>query len=82
VIHDLPVIFFGYAIHLHRVRLVDEVEKRRKRIAEIETTTATVTDVVHAFEFLEQSLVVVKIVGPPVQRMTCGSLEAAFSLGH
>ena len=46
------------------------------------TATTAMADIEDTFELVEQSLVVIEVVGPPVERMTCGSLEAAFSLGH
>jgi hypothetical protein len=39
-------------------------------------------DVEDALEFFEQRLLIVEIVGPPVERVTCRRLEATFALSH
>ena len=82
MVHDLPVILLSNAIHFHRVRLVDEIEQNRKGIAKIETPATSVADIEYAFELVEQRLLIVEVVGSPVQGMACGRLEAAFSFVH
>jgi hypothetical protein len=79
VVYHLPVVFLGYAVHFHRVRLIDEIEQERKRVAEIETAPTAVTDVVDPFEFFEQGLVIVEFVRSPIQWVACRSLEAALA---
>lgn len=51
-------------------------------MAKIETTAAAVTNIENPLKLFEQGLVVVEILRPPVQRVTRGRLEAAFSLTH
>jgi hypothetical protein len=60
-------------------RLVDEVKQRRKRIAKIEASPATVTDVENAFEFRVQSTGVGVRRRLPIDRMPGRRVEAALA---
>jgi hypothetical protein len=55
-------------------------------MAQVETAAATVTNVEHPFEFLEQGFLVIELFGLPVDRVTRRSLETAlatnFGVGH
>ncbi len=86
VVHDVPVDRLRHGVEFHAFRFVDRVEQRREGMAQVETATATVTNVEHPFEFLEQGLFVIEFVGLPVDRVTRGSLETAlatnFGIGH
>jgi len=62
MIHDVPVNLFGHAIDLHRIRLVDRVEQRRKRITEVKATTAAVADIKDTLKLLKKRSFVVELV--------------------
>jgi len=51
LIDDVPEDRLRYRVQLARLRLVDCIEQGRKRIAEVETASAPVTNIEHAFEF-------------------------------
>jgi hypothetical protein len=82
VVDHLPIVIFGDAVDFHRVRFINEVEQAWKRMAEIETATTAVTDIEYPLKLFEQRIVVVEFVRPPVERVTCRRLEAAFALAH
>jgi hypothetical protein len=79
MIHDLPVVLFGNAVHLHGVGFVDQVEKSRKRVTQADTATAAVTDVIDTFQFAEKVILVVERRFFPVEGMPGRSLKAPFS---
>jgi hypothetical protein len=62
MIDDVPVNLLGHAIDLHRIRLVDRVEQRRKRIAEVKATTAAVADIKDTLKLLKERSFVVELV--------------------
>ena len=51
-------------------------------MTEIEAATTAVTDIEYPLKLIEQRSVVVEFVRPPVERVTCRRVEAAFSLAH
>ena len=61
VIDDLPVVFFVHTVELAGLGLVDQVEERRKRVAEIEAAAAAVADVEDPLEFLVECALVVEL---------------------
>ena len=79
VVYDVPIEFFGNAVHFHGVRLVDRVEQCREGVAEIEAAAAAVTDVKDALELGVERRVVVELVALPVNRMTSRRFEAALA---
>jgi hypothetical protein len=81
VIHDLPVVLFGDAVHLHGIGFVDQIEQGGKGLAEADAATAAMADVVDPFQFLEQGFFVVKLRVLPIQGMASRRFEVAFARG-
>jgi hypothetical protein len=79
LVDDLPVILFGHAVHLHGVRLVDQIEQHREALAETDATATAVTDVEHALQLGKQFAFVIELGVFPVQGVPCGCLQTAFS---
>jgi hypothetical protein len=69
MVHDLPVVLLGNTVHLHGVGLIHKVEQGRKGVAEADTASAAMTDVVDAFQFTEKLILVIERCIFPVQRM-------------
>ena len=74
VVDHFPVILLVDPVHLHCRRLVDQVEQRRKRVAQADATAAAVAEVEDPLHLLEQGLLVVEVGVFPVQRMSRGGL--------
>src|SRR5258707_15401070 len=81
VVHDLPVIRFRDAVDLHRLGVVDQIEQRRECVAQAETTPASVTNVVNAFELTEQRSLVAELRALPIDRRAWRRSEAALPPG-
>jgi hypothetical protein len=67
VIDDVPVNTLGNRVELHTFRLIDCIEQRRKRIAQIETATTAVANVEDALKLFEELGLVIEFVGLPVK---------------
>ena len=79
LVDDFFVIGLGDAIDLAGLAFVDQVEKRRKRVAQAHAATASVTDVEDPFEFLVDGLAIVVPGVVPVDGVPCRRLETAFA---
>ena len=79
MIDDLPVIFFGYAIHFHALGIIDEIKQSGEGIAQADATAATVAEIEDAFHFMQDSIFVIKFGIFPIKCMTGWSFKAAFA---
>jgi hypothetical protein len=82
MVHDPPVIGLGDAIQFHGGRLVHQVEKFRKGLAQADATPAAVTDIENPLQLLEQVLLVVELGIGPIETVPGGSFKASFASGH
>ena len=78
---DLAVVVPVDAVHLHRVRLVDEIEQGRKRLAEVHAAAAAVADVEYPGEFGIHGVAVVEVGALPVDGLEPRRFETTFSDG-
>ena len=62
LVDNLPVVLLGDAIDFERLALVDKIEKRRERGAKTHASPATVTDVEHPLQLIEQLGFIVEIL--------------------
>src|SRR6185437_694860 len=67
-------------VDLHRLRLVDQVEQGRKRVAQADAAAAAVADVEHPLHFGVQCLLIHEFRIEPVQRVPGRRLQVAFAL--
>ena len=67
------------AINFHRVGFIDQIEKRRKCVAEANAAATAMADVKNALELVVQRLFIPETVALPVQRMPGGSVDDALS---
>jgi hypothetical protein len=74
MIDDVPVHLLRDAIDFHRVRFIDCIEQRWKRVAEIKAATAAVADIEDTFKLLKKRSFVVKFFRLPVERVPCRRL--------
>ena len=81
LVDDFAEILLRDAVDLTGLALVDQVEQRRKRIAQAYAAAAAVADVEHALEFVLDLGGVVEIRVLPVQRMPGGCIQVAFAHG-
>ena len=79
VVYDLVVICLVDTVHLHGLRLIDQVEQGGKRLTETDAPTAAVTDVIDSLKLFVEIVLVPELFRLPVQGMTGGCLQAAFS---
>ena len=82
MVHDLAVVGFVDAVHLHRIRLVDQVEQRREGLAKIDATPAAVADVEHPGEFGVHGFPIMEVRAAPVDGLALRRFEAAFLDGY
>ena len=88
MIDDFREVFLVHAVELAGLRLVDQIEQRGKRVAEIEAAAAAVADVEDPLELLVERGVVIELRIPPGECVTRGGFETALaacfarSFGH
>jgi hypothetical protein len=61
------------------LRRIDQIEQRRKSIAQIETAAASVANLEDPLEFRIERLQVIKLRIPPVERMARWRLETTLA---
>ena len=79
LLDDLSVIGAADPVHLHRLALVDEIEKGREGVAEAHAAPAAVADVEDPLQLRKEGLLVVERGVAPVDRMASGRFEAALA---
>src|SRR6476660_5836639 len=82
LVHDLPELRLLDAIDFERCACVHEIEKRRKRRAQVDAAPAAMTDTEYALELGEQSCFVVEIRQAPCNRMARRRFETSLAYGH
>ena len=79
LIDHLRVVGLVDAVDFEGRRFVDQIEQRRKRIAQAHATTATVADFEHALEFRVKRVFRVELGTLPVDRAALRRLEISFA---
>jgi hypothetical protein len=79
VLYDFGIVSSGNRIELARFGRIDEIEQRWKGMTEAEAPAAAMADIEDALELRIKRGLVVKLVGPPVERMPNRRVEAAFA---
>src|SRR5437868_10796314 len=79
LVDDLPVVRLRYAVDLHRLRVVDEVEQRGKGGAQADAAAAAVADVEDALELSLRLELIPELGRLPAERVARRRLERAFS---
>jgi hypothetical protein len=79
VIDYLPIVLLVHGIEVAGLRLVDQIEQRRKGVAEIEAASAAVADLEHPFELLIERLGIVELWFLPGEGMPRRRLEAPLA---
>src|ERR1700746_3865118 len=79
LIDDLPEVMLRYAIDLHGLAVVDEIEQRRKSAAERHAAATTVADVEDSLHLLEERFFIVKIGVAPIDPVARGCVEVTFA---
>jgi hypothetical protein len=78
-VHHRPKSFARHRIELAGVRVVYEIKKARKAVAQIETAATTMTDVEHAPQLSVNLVRVGELRFSPGQSMAGRSLKTAFT---
>ena len=78
VVDHLPVVVARDTVDFHGLRFVDQVEQRGERVAQTDAAAATVAEVKHALQFVEQFRLVVEPRIIPVNGVAGRRFEAAF----
>src|SRR5207344_1020063 len=71
-----------HSVDLSGRTVVDQIEKRRKRAAQVDAASASMADVEYASQLLLQSVITPEVRGLPCQRMSGRRFEAALAHGH
>jgi len=79
MIDDVPIHRLGNAVDFHRIRLINCIEQRRKGIAQVEATTATMADVENSLQLLKKRFLGVEFFRLPIECMPCRRLEATLA---
>ena len=79
VVNDLPVVLALDSIDLHGRGFVHQVEQFRKRVAQVDATATSVTNVKNTFQFVKYRSFVVKPRLILTERVARGCLETAFT---
>jgi len=82
LLHNLVIIGFGDAVHLHGGGFVDQVEQGGEAVAETDAAAAAVADVIHPLQFCIQLVLVPEIFRAPLDRVSGGCFQASFSHGN
>jgi hypothetical protein len=78
MVNNLPISFLIDAGELPGLRVVDQLEQRRKGVAQIEAAAAAVADIENPLEFLLERGRVMELRFLPPKCMACGRPEAAL----
>ena len=79
LIDNLVVIVECNPIYLERFGLVDKVKKGRERVAQADTTSAAVADIVDTCKLIIERVTVPKRFRFPFYRVTSGCVDATFA---
>ena len=79
LVDHFPVIFFLDTIHLPGLAFIDQIEQSRERGAKAYATPATVANVIHTVQLIEELVLVVEIGGVPVYGVPGRRLETTFT---
>ena len=79
MIDDFPIDFFGNAVDLHRLRLVDRIEQGRERVTQVEAATAAMADIEDTLKLLKKRSFVVEFFRLPVEWVPGWRLKTALA---
>jgi hypothetical protein len=78
VINDFPEVIFRNPINFHCGGFINQVKQGWKRIAQTDTSTASMAMAEYSFQFCIQLILIIKIRIPPVNRMPDGRFQTAL----